>query len=161
MASTPARALVEIDINQANVEPLPIAITEFIANDSLGADIAGVIAADLARSGLFRPLDKTAFIEQITNPDALPRFEDWRVINAQALVTGRVAREADGRLKAEFRLWDTFSAQQLIGQQFFTQPENWRRVAHIIADAIYEQLTGEKGLFRHAYRLCLGIGPEG
>jgi len=160
MASTPARALVEIDINQANVEPLPIAITEFIANDSLGADIAGVIAADLARSGLFRPLDKTAFIEQITNPDALPRFEDWRVINAQALVTGRVAREADGRLKAEFRLWDTFSAQQLIGQQFFTQPENWRRVAHIIADAIYEQLTGEKGYFDTRIAFVSESGPK-
>jgi TolB protein len=76
-----------------------------------------------------------------------PRFEDWKVINAQALVTGRVTQEADGRLRAEFRLWDTFSGQQLTGEQFFAQPENWRRVAHIIADAIYERLTGEKGYF--------------
>ena len=69
------------------------------------------------------------------------------MINAQALVTGRITQEADGRLNAEFRLWDIFAGQQLIGQQFFTDPNNWRRVAHIIADAIYERLTGEKGYF--------------
>ena len=66
-------------------------------------------------------------------------FEDWKVINAQALVTGRVTKQGDGRLKAEFRLWDTFAGQQLDGQQFFTSPDSWRRVAHIIADAIYEK----------------------
>ena len=64
---------------------------------------------------------KAAFIEKIANPDAAPRFEDWKVINAQALVTGRVTQEGDGRLKAEFRLWDTFAGQQMTGQQFFTR----------------------------------------
>jgi TolB protein len=105
LTAGPARAVVEIDINRANVEPLPIAITDFISNDELGAQIAAVVSADLKRSGLFAPIDKAAFIERIANPDAAPRFEDWRVINAQALVTGRLAREADGRLRAEFRLW--------------------------------------------------------
>ena len=160
MASGPARALVEIDINKANVEPLPIAITDFISGDALGAQISGVIAADLKRSGLFAPVDKKAFIEKISNPDATPRFEDWRVINAQALVTGRVVKEADGRLRAEFRLWDTFANQQLSGEQFFTQPENWRRVAHIIADAIYERLTGEKGYFDTRVVFVSEAGPK-
>ena len=143
----PARALVEIDVNKGNIEPLPIAITDFLSGDSMGADIAGVVAADLKRSGLFAPIDKAAFIEKISNPDVAPRFEDWKVINAQALVTGRVTQEADGRLRAEFRLWDTFAGQQLSGEQFFANKQNWRRVAHIIADAIYERLTGEKGYF--------------
>jgi TolB protein len=143
----PARALVEIDVNKGNIEPLPIAITDFLSGDTMGAQIAGVVAADLQRSGLFAPIDKGAFIEKISNPDVAPRFEDWKVINAQALVTGRVTEEADGRLRAEFRLWDTFAGQQLAGEQFFASKQNWRRVAHIIADAIYERLTGEKGYF--------------
>jgi TolB protein len=146
-ATLPARALVEIDVNKGNIEPLPIAITDFLSGDAMGQKIAGVVAADLKRSGLFAPIDKGAFIEKISNPDVAPRFEDWKVINAQALVTGRVTQEADGRLRAEFRLWDTFAGQQLSGEQFFASQANWRRVAHIISDAIYERLTGEKGYF--------------
>ncbi|MDN2565347.1 Tol-Pal system beta propeller repeat protein TolB [Aquibium sp. A9E412] len=146
-ASLPARALVEIDVNKGVVEPLPIAVTEFLSADGMGAQIAAVVEADLRRSGLFAPIDKAAFIEKISNPDVAPRFEDWRVINAQALVTGRVTQESGGRLRAEFRLWDTFAGQQLVGEQFFATPANWRRVAHIIADTIYERLTGEKGYF--------------
>ena len=143
----PARALVEIDVNKGNIEPLPIAITDFLAGDAMGTEISAVVAADLRRSGLFSPVDKAAFIEKISNPDVAPRFDDWKVINAQALVTGRVTQEADGRLRAEFRLWDTFAGQQLAGEQFFANKANWRRVAHIISDSIYERLTGEKGYF--------------
>ncbi|MGD9913713.1 MAG: Tol-Pal system beta propeller repeat protein TolB [Rhizobiaceae bacterium] len=146
-ATLPASALVEIDVNKGNIEPLPIAVTDFVSGDNIGADIASVVAADLKRSGLFAPIDRGAFIEKTSNPDQAPRFEDWKVINAQALVTGRVTQEADGRLRAEFRLWDTFAGEQLIGEQFFANKASWRRVAHIIADAIYERLTGEKGYF--------------
>ncbi|MCO6185105.1 Tol-Pal system beta propeller repeat protein TolB [Rhizobium sp. L1K21] len=156
----PAWALVEININKGNVQPLPIAITDFVSGDAMGANISQVIAADLKRSGLFAPVDKKAFIEKISNPDQPPRFEDWRVINAQALVTGRVVKESDGRLRAEFRLWDTFAGQQMIGQQFFTQPENWRRVAHIIADAIYEKITGEQGYFDTRIVFVSESGPK-
>ena len=147
MTAIPARALVEIDVNKGVVEPLPIAITRFLASDALGAEISGVIADDLKRSGLFAPINREAFIEKISNPEVAPQFEDWRIINAQALATGLVSQESDGRLRAEFRLWDTFAGEQLVGQQFFASRENWRRVAHIIADAIYERLTGEKGYF--------------
>jgi len=146
-AVAPAHAVLEIDVNKGVVEPLPIAITDFLSGDQMGADIAGVVAADLRRSGLFAPIDKGAFIEKISNPDVAPRFDDWKVINAQALVTGRVNVEGDGRIRAEFRLWDTFAGQQLVGEQFFANRGNWRRIAHIIADAIYERLTGEKGYF--------------
>ncbi|KAA0701277.1 Tol-Pal system protein TolB [Neorhizobium sp. P12A] len=144
---SPAYAVVEININKGNVAPLPIAVTDFLSNGDIGAKVSQVIAADLKRSGLFAPVDKAAFIDKISNFDAAPQFQNWRTINAQALVTGRVTQEADGRLRAEFRLWDTFAGQQMTGQQFYTQPENWRRVAHIIADAIYEKITGEKGYF--------------
>lgn len=157
--AAPSRALVEIDINKGNIEPLPIAITDFISSDDFGARIAQVVTDNLRRSGLFAPIDKGAFIEQVSNPDISPRFEDWRVINAQALVTGRVTDEG-GRLKAEFRLWDTFANEQMSGEQFFTNKENWRRVAHIISDAIYERLTGEKGYFDTRIVFVSESGPR-
>lgn len=144
---TISHARVEIDINQANIEPLPIAVSDFVSSDAIGKQMSDVIEADLKRSGLFRPVQKQAFIQKITDPNATPRFDDWRVINAQALVTGGVTKEADGRLKIDFRLWDSIAGQQLIGQRLFAKSENWRRVAHIISDAIYENLTGEKGYF--------------
>ncbi|MER8545335.1 MULTISPECIES: Tol-Pal system beta propeller repeat protein TolB [unclassified Mesorhizobium] len=147
LATLPAKALVQLDLTQPNIEPLPIAITDFQSGDALGAEISGIVIDDLKRSGLFAPIDKSAFIEKISNPDATPRFEDWKVINAQALVTGSVGKEADGRVRAQYRLWDAFAGQQLSGEQFFANDANTRRVGHIIADAIYERLTGEKGYF--------------
>ena len=156
---TPAYAVVELNINKGNVQPMPIAITDLLSNDGLGAQISGVIAADLQRSGLFAPVNKQAFVEKISNPDATPRFQDWTAINAQALVTGRVTQEG-GRLRAEFRLWDTYGNQQMIGQQFYAQPDNWRRVAHIIADAIYEKITGEKGYFDTRVVFVAESGPK-
>lgn len=158
--AAPANAAVEININRGNVSPLPIAITDFVSTDGIGAKIAAVVEADLKRSGLFAPVGRAAFIEKISNPDQPPRFDDWKVINAEALVVGRISKEPDGRLRAEFRLWDTFAGQQMTGQQFFTQPENWRRVAHIIADAIYERITGEKGYFDTRIVFVSESGPK-
>jgi TolB protein len=161
--SPPARALVEIDITRGNVQPLPIAIPGFAgsgADQQLGANIAGVITADLKRSGLFQPLDPSTFTQPNIGPNDTPRFADWKVISAQALVTGGVTRQPDGRLKAEYHLWDVFAGQQMAGQQFFTSPDNWRRVAHIIADAIYQRLTGEKGYFDSRIVFVDETGPK-
>lgn len=147
----PARAEITIDITRGNVEPLPIAVTDFVGKSGAaaraGREIAGVIAANLERSGLFKPIDPKAFIQSAGALNALPRFGDWRVINAQALVQGRTEVVSDGRLRVEFRLWDVFSEQQMIGLAYFTVPDNWRRVAHIISDSIYKRITGEDGYF--------------
>jgi len=146
-----AAAAVNLDINQANVQPMPIAIADFLGgtpgDNETAQGVSQIISGNLKRSGLFAPIDPAAFLEKIASVDAVPRFPDWRTINAQALVTGRITRQNDGRLKAEFRLWDVLAGQQLAGQQYFTTPDNWRRIAHIISDAIYERLTGEKGYF--------------
>jgi TolB protein len=145
------RAELRIDITSGNVEPMPIAIPAFpgaAANESqAGHDIAMVVSADLDRSGLFRPLDPRSFIQNISASDPQPRFADWRPINAQALVTGSVTTLGDGRLRVEFRLWDVFAEQQLTGFGYTTTQQNWRRIAHIIADEIYKRITGEEGYF--------------
>ncbi len=146
-----AKAQLRIDITQGNIEPIPIAVTDFVGSTDAAAqtgdEMAQVIRANLERSGLFRPLSEAAFIEKVSDPNQAPRFGDWRIIEAQALLTGQLTQQDDGRLRVEFRLWDVFAENQMIGLQYFTKPDNWRRVAHIISDAIYERLTGEKGYF--------------
>jgi TolB protein len=161
MAAPKAQAQISITVDRGNFQPMPIAITDFGGSDpNLGAQIAGVITNNLRRSGVFTPIDKKAFVEKASNPDVAPQFDSWKVINAQALVTGRITRDPSGRLKAEFRLWDVFAGQQLTGQQYFTDPNNWRRVAHIISDAIYSRLTGEKGFFDSRIVFVDETGPK-
>ncbi len=146
LGSRPANAVLKLDVTQGNVQPMPIALPDFVSGGpgepDTGRNVTGVITSNLQRSGLFAPINPAAFIEKITNTDSVPRFPDWRAINAQALVTGRITRQGDGRLKVEFRLWDVFAGTQLDGKQYFTTPDNWRRIAHIISDAVYERLTG-------------------
>src|SRR6201998_979239 len=140
-----------IIVPEGDFAPLPIAIPNFVAgapsDGEVGVGVTQVITNNLKRSGLFAPIDQAAYIEKVVNVDAAPQFNNWKTINAQALGTGRMTRQPDGRLKAEFRLLDFATGQQLTGQQYFTQPEYWRRIAHIISDQIYERLTGEKGYF--------------
>jgi TolB protein len=159
-----AQAVVRLDVTEGNFQPLPIAITDFlggVANDNdIAAGVSQIISANLKRSGMFAPIDPAAFLERISSVDAVPQFPNWRTINAQALVTGRVTRQSDGRLKAEFRLWDVLAGQQLAGQQYFTTPDNWRRIAHIISDAIYERLTGDKGYFDSRVVFIDETGPK-
>ena len=160
-ATRPAQAVLELDITQGQIKPIPIAIPAFagLGGDAqMAADMTAVITNDLVRSGLFVPLDAS----RVPSPasSAVPSFAEWRALDAQALVVGALAREADGRLRAEFRLWDVISGQQAAGQQYFAGPENWRKVAHIIADAIYERLTGERGYFNTQVVFVDESGPK-
>jgi TolB protein len=163
-ASRAAAAI--IDINGGNFHPMPIAIPEFLGTGGNDADtahaITQIVAADLQRSGLFAPIDPAAFVERIASIDSVPSFPDWRSINAQALLTGRIGQQsADGRLKAEFRLWDILAGTQIgPGQQYVTTPDNWRRLGHIIADAVYERITGLKGYFDSRIVFVDETGPK-
>ena len=160
-----AAAQVHVDVTGGNFQPMPIAIPEFIPVTQGDADtahgITQIITANLQRSGLFVPIDPAAFIEKITSLDAQPNFQSWRSINAQALIVGRFSRQPDGRYKAEFRLWDVLGGQPLgPGRQYVTTPENWRRLAHIISDAVYERITGEKGYFDSHIVFVDETGPK-
>jgi TolB protein len=138
-------------ITKGEFQPVPIAIPRFIAGTSGDGDMANgvtqVVTANLQRSGLFNVIDPAAYTENLASVDAVPTFQSWRVINAQDLVSGAITRQNDGRLKAEFRLWDVLAGQQLDGKQYVTTADNWRRIAHIISDAIYERVTGLGGYF--------------
>lgn len=164
LSASPTRAELNVDITRGFVEPLPVAITELIGElpneKKVGKDIAGVISANLERTGLFRPIDPGAFIQDPATLRAGPRFADWRLINAQALISGGVQVQADGRLRVEFRLWDVYAENQMTGLAYFTTPANWRRVAHIISDAIYKRLTGEDGYFDTRLVYIAETGPQ-
>ncbi len=140
------RAEIVINVDQGLSQPLPIAIPAF-GGGAVGGQISQVVAGDLGGSGLFRPLDQASFQEQIGDINVQPRFDAWKAIAAQALLTGQVVSDADGRLKVNFRLWDVYAGEQLLGLEFSSTPENWRRVAHKISDAVYEKLTGAPGYF--------------
>jgi TolB protein len=154
VASLPgfAQSQVRIDITKGQVQPMPIAVSPFFGaqpqESRIGQDITTVISANLERSGLFKPIDPKAYIQ---TPAALksqpPRFPDWRAINAQVLIHGNCELLGDGRMRTEFRLWDVYGESQMEGRVYTTAQQNWRRVAHIISDAIYKRITGEDGYF--------------
>ncbi|MDO4183793.1 MAG: Tol-Pal system beta propeller repeat protein TolB [Rhodospirillales bacterium] len=146
-----AHAELLIDVNGAMRDPMPIAISPMVGSSSgatsYGEQIREVVIADLERSGLFRIISEKSYIQKFKSIDEMPAFTDWQAINALALVQSAISESGEKSLKIEFRLWDVFAEEQLKGQSFTTTKDNWRRVAHVIADAIYEQLTGEKGYF--------------
>jgi TolB protein len=147
--ATPARAELHIDVTHGTAQPLPIALPPFPGegdNGQMGRDITGVVSNDLQSSALFQPIDPKAFIQDVSNGGP-PQFGAWRQINAQALVTGQVQTQPDGKARVEFRLWDVLAEQQLAGFAYTTTKQNWRRIAHIIADEIYKRITGEDGYF--------------
>jgi TolB protein len=149
-SAAPAGAVMEIDITQGNLRAMPIAISRVLPTDqgtsAVAESITQIITGNLERSGLFQPIDRAAFLEEITNVDVPPRFRDWSAIKAEALVVAQISGEG-GRIKAQYRLWDVFTGRELRGEAFYTPADSWRRIGHIISDAVYERLTGEKGYF--------------
>lgn len=150
LIAAPAYAELKIDITKGNIEPMPIAVTTLTGTgngDATGQAITGVIAADLERSGLFKPIAPEAFIEKVVNGDAVPRYADWRQINANAIVTGTVTATGPDKVRISFRLWDALGQTQIAGKEYNTFARNWRRVSHLISDEIYKRMTGEQGYF--------------
>ena len=152
-------ALIEVDITRGNLSPLPVAVSPLAVNNEdkknfeniikkkdIGLEISIVVENNLKKTGLFNPLNKDAFLQKPEIANLKPRFEDWSLIKAQALITGKVTL-IDERLRVEFRLWDVLAGKEMMALAFTTVPTNWRRVGHIITDKVYERLTGEKGYF--------------
>lgn len=164
LSMTAAQAQLEIDITKGNAQPMPVAIPDFLSahpqTDQIAKDMVQVISADLERSGLFDVLDQALYIEKQTDINYQPRFADWRLIKARALVSGQIVRESADRLRVEFRLWDIYGGKQLDGIRFATTPDNWRRISHKVSDAIYKRLTGEAGYFDSRIVYIAEDGPK-
>jgi TolB protein len=165
-----AYSLIKVDITRGNLDPLPIAISplhvdskseklSLFDTDKLGGEISKIIEQNFRSTGLFNPLKKDSFVQEPEIAHLKPRFEDWRLIKAQALITGKVLVK-NKKLKVEFRLWDTIASKEMIALSFTTTPSNWRRVAHIISDKVYERLTGESGYFDTRIIYVAETGPK-
>ncbi|WPY01302.1 Tol-Pal system protein TolB [Candidatus Trichorickettsia mobilis] len=146
-----SQAIETITINRGHADPIPVAINHFNADNSAdnitGDNITNVIANDLKRSGLFKPISRAAFIEHKIGIEHKPLFVTWRQINANLLLNGEVTQGEHGKLKVSFILWDTVLEKDIVGEVFEVPANLWRRVAHKIADKIYEKVTGDKGYF--------------
>jgi TolB protein len=155
----------EITVAGGQFEPLPVAVTPFEATGpelaQAANDMVDVIEADLLRSGLFKLIPPAAFIAQPADFDTVPAYADWRAINADALVTGRLNQTDDGRLLLQFRVFDTDAEEQIEGLQLLSDPTDWRRVAHKVADSIYTKLTGEGPYFDSRIVFVDETGPKG
>jgi len=167
-----AFALIEVDITRGNLSPLPIAVSPLSIDEeskenfrmilkkkNIGSEISKIVENNLKQSGLFNPLNKDAFLQKPEIANLKPRFEDWALIKAQALVTGKVT-SVDDKLRVEFRLWDVLAGKEMMALAFTTVPTNWRRVGHIITDKVYERLTGEKGYFDTRIIYVAEEGPK-
>ncbi|SLN74799.1 translocation protein TolB [Roseovarius gaetbuli] len=154
-----------IEITEGVIEPLPYAVPDFVSDNSAGADfghrIARVIASDLSGTGLFREIPGEAHISRITSFESPVQYADWKVINAQALITGAVSVDNVGKLVVRFRIYDVFSGQELgNGLQLVGTQEGWRRMAHKVADQVYTRITGEGGYFDSRVVFVGESGPK-
>ena len=167
-----AFAVIEVDITRGNLSPLPLAVSplsvdkksitqfeEILNKQDIGSEISSIVENNLKQTGLFNPIKKDAFLQKPDIAHLKPRFEDWNLIKAQALITGKV-EIVDQNLRVEFRLWDILAGKEMLAIAFTTVPSNWRRVGHIITDKVYERLTGEGGYFDTRIIYVAEQGPK-
>lgn len=163
-AAARAQQSTVIDVTRARTDPIPIAVPDLAGAtpdaQRFGRDIARVVTNNLRGSGLFRPVDRQAFIQTPEAAAQTPRFQDWRVIGTQALVTGRIETQPGNRIRVEFRLWDVLPETQLQGTAYTAEAANWRQISHVISDVIYERLLGERGYFDTRIVYVSETGPR-
>ncbi len=163
-ATGEAQAVLTIRITQGVEGALPIAVVPFGwegAARQPPADIGGIIAGDLARTGRFAPLQAVDLPAQ-PHDGAQIDFQDWRKLGTENLVVGRVKVQPEGGYLVQFQLFDVYKGLQMTGYSIPAQAAGLRRAAHHISDIIYEKLTGERGAFatRVAY-VTESQGPDG
>ena len=158
-----ASSELRIDITQGNLNPIPVAILEFNSSNSESREISSninvVISNNLERSGLFSILPKKLFFNTSLPFEKKPIFEDWKITTAQGLVHGKLNLRNE-KIDIEFRLWDVLSQKQMVAQKLSTEKSNWRRIAHVISDIIYQRITGESGYFDSRIVYISESGPK-
>lgn len=145
-----SHAALKIEINQGTLEPIPIAVAEFDARDyetkQIGRDIVNVILNDLEGSGLFKAISRLSFLEEVSIDKRL-EYHNWRKINAAAVIGGAIQTVEHEQISVQFKAWDPYKEAAIDGMAYRVRKKSWRRLAHKIADKIYQKMTGETGYF--------------
>ncbi len=155
ISSTASQALVRIDLDTPNTNPTPIAFVTFAGSTAEEKELANkltdVMRNDFKNTGLFNVIDGKAFLQSERSVNMTgPYFPDWRILNTEALVTGKLRidrTEGDPKLEVEFRLFDVFSESQETGRRYTAKLKFWRHIAHRVSDDVYTTITNEKGYF--------------
>lgn len=145
-----AFAVPHMEISGGTFKAVPVAIPELQGSDPKSAEIARkmteVIINDLEGCGLFSLVNPQAYIQNSHDVMNKPRLNDWKLINAEALLGG-IVRSESGQIVIDFRVFDVFSEQQLAGLRKVALSSHWRKLAHQVADVLYEKITGDQGYF--------------
>ncbi|HZD51813.1 MAG TPA: Tol-Pal system beta propeller repeat protein TolB [Woeseiaceae bacterium] len=143
-----AAAQLEIEITRGAGKQTPVAVVPFgwQSDGAAPLDVAGVIAADMARSGRFRPVAEENMLQKPTSGVDID-FDDWSVLGVEAVVVGQLVQTGENRYSVQFQLFDVFGGEQLLGYRLPASGGTLRQAAHRAADMIYEQLTGIEGVF--------------
>ncbi len=156
LLQSPGHAQLTIEITGSGANQIPLAIADFGGEPGVSRALTSVVRADLERSGLFRLIDPGgAALTEAT----LPAFADWKNRGADALTAGSISSSSDGRQEARFRLYDVNKQSALTGAAFVTSSAMLRASGHRIADAIYEALIGERGVFSTRIAYVVRNGP--
>lgn len=156
-------AQITIEIDRGYDNPKRIAIVPFGVGPTLTGidDVAEIVAFDLARSGQFAPLESENMLSQPTQPSEV-FFRDWRLLKAEYLLIGRTELEYSGKIKVSFTLYDVLNERALLAEQLTAAPSGVRDMAHMVADSVYEKLTGIRGAFstKIIYVIANGVGTS-
>ncbi|MGQ3179273.1 MAG: Tol-Pal system protein TolB, partial [Blastomonas fulva] len=171
LLTTPAQAQLAVDVDNAGNADLIIAVpalptprsdsTLAGTTEDLGNRISDVIASDLDRSGLFKPIGRSAVKRITVDEVTAPTFPYWQGRSAAALIQGFVRSNGDGKITVGCYLYDVALGSELTRQGFVVEPADWRRAAHKCADAIYSRLSGESPFFDSRIAYIAETGPKG
>ncbi len=147
--SQTANAVLKIDITEGIEGATPIAVIPFKWNGAsklVDADISEIVSSDLARSGKFSPAPAAELLARPQRAEDI-HFKTWRVAGIDHLVIGAVNMKPDGQFRVEFRLFNVYRGEQVLGYSFNATRATLRAIAHQISDLIFEELTGLPGAF--------------
>lgn len=146
-ATTPANAIIEIEVTKGGFNAIPIAVVPFgwTGNGAPPQDVARIISADLARSGLMSPVARDELVASPVGGD-VPNYGQWRLAGIDYLVIGSL-KPADKNFLVEFQLFDPVRQKLLSGFSYKVSAARLRSVSHQISDVIFEEITGIRGAF--------------